>query len=304
VSERYKYYHLILLFVCSLVTSCHTLTSDQFPEFNPVPTVISFFAEGDTLKVHVSLAEKLDVTPLGVVDDAIVDLYINDAFAETLKFVNKGIYTSSTIVKPETKYHCKVKVPGYEQVECTEIIPAKPTIKNIEHINIAGYDVDGRNYSAVKVTFENDPGKREYFQIEIQYIYHEELRTPYIAEVLDPILLNEGLPISLFSNELIDDNEYTITIYYSTSGWTSNSDGVSVMFIYPFFVQLRQVSEAYYRYKKQLYLYEKNLYSDNALIGTINQNLYSNIDHGYGIFAGYSFSVSEVFTPNLDGYYD
>ncbi|MFA9391690.1 MAG: DUF4249 family protein [Prolixibacteraceae bacterium] len=300
---RIRLYHSLLLLLTVLAISCHTLTSEQFPEFNPVPTVISFLAEGDTLKVHVSLAEKLDVNPLGVVEDATVDLYINDAFAETLKFVDNGIYTSTTIVRHETKYHCKVNVPGYEQAECTEIIPSEPTIKSIEHINIAGYDIDGRNYSAVKVEFENDLDINAYYQIIIHTKQNNGFEIPTLAEIVDPVLLNEGLPMILFSNELIEKKQYVITINYNNNFHIAYAGPVR-MKIYPFYIELRRVSESYYRYKKQLYLYEKNLYSDNVLTGTINQNLYSNIDHGYGIFAGYSFSVSDVITPNLDGYYD
>jgi hypothetical protein len=287
-----------------LATSCREIIPETFPEFTPVPTINAYLIEGDTLKVNVSLAEKVDTQRLGFVEDANVDLYVNDEFAESLVYVDKGIYQSGCIVQSLNKYTCKVTIPGFDTIICEQVIPALPIIKGIEHINTAGKDEEGTSYPALKVTFKNNMVNVVYYEVEIILLRGYSNRIATIHTIVDPVILNEGLPISLFSNELIKDSVYTLYLNYSTGNASSFNNAPLRTTLYPFVVELRQVSEDYYRFKKQLYLYENGLWSDGIINSMTNTNIYSNIENGYGIFAGYSTAISDTITPNLDGYYD
>jgi len=110
--------------------------------------------------------------------------------------------------------------------------------------------------------------------------------------------------MALFSNEIINDSLYTLTLNYTTGSAGSRNGGPMRTQIYPFVVELRNLTYEYYRFKKQLYLYEKGRWADGITSSMTNANVYSNIENGYGVFVGYSSVVSDTITPNTDGYYD
>jgi len=297
----------LLLAILSLLASCRTLVQDEFPDFEQKPSLNALFSAGDTLKVHVSLASKLDSTRLTVVENAAVDLYVDQVFKEQFTYTQNGIYASTVIAEPQKEYSCKVNVPGFEAIECSQVLPSKPNIISIEHINIAGKDEEGTSYPAIKLTFENSFEREAFYEIEIRNIrrFGDEvyIGIPDIHFIVDPVILNEGMPIALFSNDLITDSLYTMLLNYTTHSASSRDNGPWRTEIYPFVVELRQVTEDYYRFKKQLHLYEQGRFADGIITSITNTNLYSNIENGYGIFAGYSSFVSDTITPNTDGYY-
>jgi hypothetical protein len=120
----------------------------------------------------------------------------------------------------------------------------------------------------------------------------------YPGPVTDPILKSEGLPVFVFSNELIKGNEYTMTLNFTNGSFSSSGDGEWVADTHPTILELRSISYDYYRYAKQRYLYESTFEPE---FGKSNPrfSLYSNIDKGYGIFAGYVATFSD--TLNLNG---
>lgn len=291
-----------------LLVSCRELVLDEFPSFNQKPALNAILRTGETLLVHVSLADKLDTNQINVVSNARVDVYLDNEFAHTMNYVANGVYSSNLIVDPLKEYTCKINVPGFDEIISSQLIPAKPSITAIEHINIAGKDEEGTSYPAVKITFRNNLSITSYFEIELRYIvkFREEVyeRIANVINIVDPVILNEGLSMALFSNEIINDSLYTITLNYTTGGAGSRNGGPMRTQIYPFVVELRNVTYEYYRFKKQLYLYEKGRWADGITSGMTNANVYSNIENGYGVFVGYSTVVSDTITPNTDGYYD
>jgi len=295
---------MLFVITIGLLVSCKTLITDDERPFGPVPVVNAILAEGDTLKVLVSLAEKIDTIKLGFVDNAQVDLYVNDEWKETLNYTSSGNYCSSTIIKSLVKYTCKVNIPGFELIECSQTIPPKPVIKKIEHINISGIDEDGIMYPAVNITFENTLQSKVYYEVLLHYYYIFK-ESAFFHRYDDPVILNEGLPLPLFSNEIINDSIYTIHLNYFTGDLKySYTNGLFYTELTPFWIELRQVTEDYYRFKKQLYLFDQGLQADGIVNSMTNNNVYSNVKNALGIFAGYSSVFSDTITPNTDGYYD
>lgn len=301
---KYLYWIIVLL----LFSSCKEIVIDEFPDFYPVPTVNALLVEGEPLKVVVSLAEKLDSSELLNVNNAKIDLYVNDEYKESLNCNSIGEYVSKIIIEPEKNYSCIVNVPGFDAIECNQTIPDKPCIINIEHINIAGIFEEGESYPAVIIQFKNDINHNQFYDIEIWYeevfVDTIEKRKIGIHSITDPLIQNEGLPIALFGNELINDSVYTLTLNYATNVSRKGKDGIWRTELNPLFVELRAVTEDYYRYKKQLYLYQEGLLADGVFTSMTNANVYSNITNGYGIFAAYSPMLYDTIIPNTEGYYD
>jgi hypothetical protein len=290
-----------LFFVTFLILfthfACREIVTDEFPGFTPVPAVNSIIIAGKPLKVHVSLAEKLDTNQLTLVNDADISLYIDGNYSENLLPDGNGIYFSSSVVEPLRSYRLEVNVPGYKTITCNEILPSPSPILNIIHTNNAGKDEEGMIYPSVTLSFETNPAERQYFEIVIRMLQYGYERTVTLKKITDPVLLNEGLPLTIFSNEIIKDPVYAMTInYFTGSGGFSGNEPLRTT-LYPLIIELRSCSGDYYRFVKQKHLYEKGRYPEFLAASTNAFPLFSNIPGGYGIFAGYSVVVSDTLFP-------
>jgi hypothetical protein len=292
---------LVALFIALVLTSCHKLVQDEFPDLTPVPTVNSFLVADSIIKVQVSMAAKMDSIPLKNVDQAEVKLFVDGTFQETLLSLGKGMYHSICKVEPGKSYQCKVNIAGFAEVTCSDSLPRPNPILKIEHIMTAGIDEEGFTYPAVKFTFSNNPQEHRYYQAII-WLYHEsEWRSsPWTAadlkEITDPVLLAEGLPMAVFSNDHIKGNTYTMVINYQSGIYYTEPNNQNPR-LYPFILELRSISYHYYQYLKQEYLYNLGRYPEFLDgVGSVFP-LHSNVRNGYGIFAGYSTCLSEIIQP-------
>ncbi len=278
-------------------SSCRKLVQSDFTDFAPVPVVNSFLSADSLIKVHISLASKLDTNELKGLDNAQVKLYVDDVFKELLTSAGNGVFTSTTIVEPLKKYECKVDIPGYGTVSCSTSIPKPSHLRDITSIAIAGKDQEGMTYPAIKFTFSNSKNKKCYYEARIRMIEYGSEQIADMYNIVDPVLLNEGLPLSVFSNELITDTAYTMTINYFTGSYGSSNGGPTHTNLYPFILELRSVSYDYYQFARQKYLYDSGRFPEFGLSSNQAFQLYSNVKNGYGIFAGYSSVISDTIIP-------
>jgi len=281
--------------------SCRKLVQSDFPDFAPVPTVNSFLQADSLLKVHVSLASKLDTNELKGLDRAQVKLFVNDVFKELLSSQGNGIYASTTKVEPGKKYECRVDIPGYETVSGSSTIPKPSHLRDITHISVAGKDQEGMTYPAIKFTFSNNPAQKQYYEARIRLIRYHSEQIADMYNIVDPVLLNEGLSLTIFSNELITDTAYTMTINYITGSAGSSNGGPLTTNLYPLILEIRSVSYEYYQFVRQKYLYDSGRFPVFGLSANTAFPLYSNVKNGYGIFTGYSSVISDTIKPQKVG---
>jgi hypothetical protein len=300
----YRIFRITLLtgFISILLfTACHKLVQDEFPDFAPVPTVNSYLVTDSAIKVKISLAAKLDSLPLKNVDWADVQLFVDGNLQETLVSKGNGLYTSASIVKPGKTYRCQISIPGFEQVTCSDSIPLPKPILNLEFIQTAGIDEEGFTYPGIKFTFSNNTNEHRYYQAIIWNYTDQEWRlSPWTAaglkEISDPVLLAEGLPMAVFGNNQITGNEYTMQVNYQSGIYYAEPNHQDPK-LYPFRLELRSISYHYYQYLKQEYLYGLGRYPEFLSgVGSVFP-LHSNVQNGYGIFAGYSTVFSEIIQP-------
>ncbi|MFZ4726754.1 MAG: hypothetical protein ACOYMD_15070, partial [Paludibacter sp.] len=242
---------LVVILLAS--TSCRKLVQSEFADFKQVLTVNSFLKADSLLKVHISLASKLDTNELHGLDNAQVQLYVDNVFKELLTSSVNGVFISTTLVEPLKKYECRVDIPGYETVSCSNTIPKSSHLRDIIHISVAGKDQEGMTYPAVKFTFSNTKNEKSYYEARIRLIEYGSEQIADMYNIVDPVLLNEGLPLSVFSNELISDTVYTMTINYITGSAGSSNGGTVHTILYPFILEVRSVSYDYYQFARQKY---------------------------------------------------
>jgi len=152
----------------------------------------------------------------------------------------------------------------------------------------------GDYFSSIDVVFNDDPYRNDFYEVKakIGAIVRKESNGIFSGGTRsnDIVLKNEGYTEGIytddmaFSDALFNGDTCSLNIHFA---YNDNVDYVYII--------LRSVSENYYRYKKSLYRYEVNSFS-NILNSSNPVGLYSNIENGYGIFAGYSETVDSMYT--------
>lgn len=291
---------LISITIILFTLSCKKVVQSEFPDIVQKPVVNSILMQDSTISINVSLSGKLDPYPIEFVENAVVSLYVDDVFQQVLIYDNKGMYNSNIIAQADKKYSCKVEIPGYKTLNCSTIIPHAMEISKVSHKNSAYIDAEGTIYPAVTITFDNNPDTALYFQVLIKLFIDEYSnqrsgnRTGWLVGIKDPVLLNEGIDIGIFSNQMIKDNQYTMSLNYFSGHGNWN---MAVLF--PLVVELRTISFEYYTYLRSLHLFSQGIGNNNLSGTTVPFPVYSNIDGGLGIFAGYSsYSTDTVFPEN------
>ena len=103
--------------------SCRQLVEDEFPDYDGEPAVNSILVQGKPLTVYLSMTGKLDSVALPTIGNAEIELWVDGGFSEKIEHIGNGLYTSETLVEPLTNYLCKVIVPGYDTIVCSQTLP-------------------------------------------------------------------------------------------------------------------------------------------------------------------------------------
>jgi hypothetical protein len=304
-----KKIHLVLflvVFVAILITtSCKKIVQSEFPDIEQTPVVNSILMEDSVIKINVSLSGKLDANDLTFVENAIVSLYVDGILTETITNGTQGMYISSIIAETDKKYYCTVDIPNYNRLTCSCIIPEKTKIIEISHENLAYIDEEGTIFPSITLKFRNNPDTLLYYEVIIKVLKYDSYfdennslceKSAYfnapLVGIEDPVIINEGLPIAVFSNKTISDSEYSMTLNYSTMGTSWN-----LSHLYPIIVELRSVNFDYYKYAQALYLYEEQIDNESIDGRIIPLSIYSNVEGGFGIFTGYSTYATDTIFP-------
>ncbi|MDD2813274.1 MAG: DUF4249 domain-containing protein [Bacteroidales bacterium] len=286
-----------LLVITSMTYSCRTKIPIEFPDFKSLPVLNSFLVADSVIRVHLSMADALDTVPLPLVENATVSFYVNDTFTGNLYPAGNGYYETDVRAREGNIYRFEAEIPDFPTVSAQDSIPESVPLLSIEHILKAGVDDEGHTFPAVKITIPVNTQKIKYLHVLARLNKNEgQWKDWQLKDFHDPVLVAEGLPIAVFSTELIQDTIYTMQIDYSTGGWRCLGDSCW-MPLYPFVIELKSISYAYYQYLKQLYLYNSGRYPDFQFAPYKAFPLFSNVNNGMGVVAGYSSYLSDVVNP-------
>ncbi|MDD4142026.1 MAG: DUF4249 domain-containing protein [Bacteroidales bacterium] len=273
-----------------IFSSCRKIIG-ELPEFDQVPVINALLINGKPITIHVSFAAHPDTTGLPVCENANVSLFIDGRLAENMNYdEHQQAYISNQIAEINKCYRCEVVIPNHDTLSAETYIPAPSNIYNPTVKYIGGYDNEGRPYPAVVFSFDTNPDIMTYYQVFIENVpgYECPLYNP-----TDEVILNEGTDHPVFSNEIIQDTIYTMELPFLTG---SSSD-IREKYV----IELRTVSEDYYTFIKQAYLFDDYINNiGNIMTGAlVPQYMYSNVTNGYGIFAGLSIVRSDTLVPQM-----
>lgn len=298
-NQSFVYKSIFFSALLLMLIACHEKVYDNFTTFEQVPVISGFIANEGSITVHVSLTSDINKNPLQGLDNAKVVVYASGSDTIELVHEGEGLYLAEYIAVFGQMYQCEVSVPGYAVVRATTLMPYPPVLQSVQHTAIAGKDEEGITYPSVSFTFENNPAETMYYEARIRLFRNDEERRASVININDPVLLNEGLPMVLFSNKMIKDNSYTMTInYHTNSSGSFGSNGEQRTTLYPFVLELRAVSHDYYQYARSVYLYETGRYPEFGLHANHVFPLHSNTSSGYGVFAAYASTMSDTIYPS------
>lgn len=288
---------LWILFVAFAIatSSCHSLVEKDFADYDPKIVLNSTLTSDSLIKVQLTFTANLSDSAPRPIDHALVMVESSTHQRDTLVYVGNGWFQSDLKASKETQYNCWASVTGYEATSAQTTVPARPTILNVTYSKMDGVNNIGEPLSSFQVCFANNPNERLYWELRMigegyfdAYDYKKgefvkEWRTmPNLISMevgRDSVFIDEANPLTLFSNQHMPNDSHCVKFFFNRS--FEIEDGIN------YSIELRSVSESYYKYHKQLYLYEVAQYEE---LGSNNQKypLYSNVTNGLGIFSAFS----------------
>ena len=296
---------VLFLMVALALAGCRKqVPGYEYPDFDPEPTLNAVLKNGERVEVYLSMAQRLDSVHPMACTDAEVLLYKDGEFVEQLSHRGDGRYKGTTVAEALHKYSCKVVIPGYDTLFAFTEVPQRPVVTKVNIIENATLDEEGNACPAIMITFQTDPQQSLFYQssIDAAFFYHYY----YNGQIYnsagtkgtmngsintdDPVLLNEGSDLLLFSNEIINDTTYTLKVNASFNSHSYMSSGNAVAFDSIvrrgyMVVSMSGISESCYHYRKSQEAYQAPDAYTNLFLGTITPlNLYNNVENGRGVF--------------------
>jgi hypothetical protein len=286
-----------LLLFAIIITSCQKTRDDLLPKGRSQMYFQSILTPDSSIRVIVGKTVGIhdDNSP---VNDAIVLAYINNVFADTLQFIENGIYESW--IKPEIYDSVRIEVISSGRMSGETIIPAPAYVINTSYVcSTYYYALDQEYHGTLSFSIEDDPETENYYEMLIynreefsggNYRIYSKVSDYYIFKP-DIIIQNEGdwefKPTTLFFSDKL------------FSGKTGNFSFIMLASDKHGYITLRSISKEYYYYRKfyTRHAYNAQLHSDgirNLLFTGEPLDMYTNIQGGLGVCAAYSSTVTKI----------
>lgn len=281
------------LLTAIFASSCEKEVDISIPAHEPLIVVNALFKSGDSMNVHISTSGHISEPLLQGLGAATVILYSGNNTNNLLPGKN-GWYSSAQKAIEGGSYKLEVTYDSYKQVIATDYVPHPVSFGLANYIPQESVDDWGHIFSSIDVLITDNAAQTNYYEIEVRP--GAKIRS----------VPNSGYNAGTKSNSMIIKNEgytgeiFTKSLVFSDALFNGKTIALKIGFAYNnnvdhTIVSLRSVSENYYRFKKSLYRYEENSYAD--IWNTSNPvGLYSNIENGFGIFAGYSEVCDSAYT--------
>ncbi len=307
---RYK-----ILFFCFFLTSCIKEIDINLQSETPKVVVSCLFTKGKIV-AFVSESKAITENVINYLPDAIVLLAEStpNNIIDTLHQIELGKYESTfSVYQTNAPYFITVIDPKLGVVTANSYLPSSISIGLATFRFPAGYDRYGDPYREVTVEIHDEEMESNYYELYIFVPFRGKIyyyTNEFVAES-DPVILAEGLEgfentSFLFSDKLFEGKSYTLRLKFESM--IAEGDGIEshTGLDETYYVAVRTVSKEYYDFRKSWISHRYHqqtkpaiinpdvpLFSDyvNFLFKGEAQSLYTNIENGYGFFAGYNESI-------------
>lgn len=303
----------VAVLIVIFLFSCTKELDLKIPSLPQKVVVNALFCPDSIMKVYVSLSAGMDEN-IPKVENAVVKLYEDGIFKQLAVHQSDGLYNTFILPKAGKKYRIEVEVSGYEMVWAESTVPPNTLVSSFSCKLLEGTDPEdwGFHNSETKLTFQDDPGNLNYYEL-LFYTLNSNVKT--YAEMVGARLDVTDLSIKtdgeldfnpqqyFFSDQLFNGIEKTILLNWFGGEYIDPVSGESVKQI--FYADFKTVSPEYYNFRKSWtkHVFNQNTdlhYDDPIALLFLGDpvEMYSNVQGGYGVFAGFNKqSVQVIYIP-------
>ena len=287
-------------------SGCELIINPDLPEHTPRLVIKAFFTPDGGWAASVSRSVGIlepSPGPERLVTGASVELLSDGRIIDRLLFLDRErAYASEKLLQTGRSYSLQVSAPGFETVHATDSAPP-PVPTSIESYRVETTDpvpgepgVSTVTEFRITLQIQDPPGEENRYQIRViapdrsgRFDLRFSTKDPSIIadnRIEDPVL--EGVEPFVgsepfFKDVLFDGESHEIEL--SSTNYT-----VEASLERRIWVEVRFVSETYYKHLRSALLHKTT--DDNPFAEPVR--IHSNIENGYGIFAGYSARTFEL----------
>ena len=303
-----------ILFISSILFSCKKTINIEIPDEGRRLVVNSFFKADSVLSVNLTQSRYIldNKYNFDKIANAEIRLYEGDKYIESLQMQGDSTYLGNYILKANNIYKIVVNSGEFPQLTAESLLPEKTGILEFSAENTK--DEEGYDALGFTLTFKDKPGEDNYYFVEVyqRYVdhytdYETGKDTVYVyfdkiylystdPNTLDEWGLGEGL---LLNDALFNGKEYSLKFFgygnYYGYGYDEYGNPIeNAESDVSFYVYFKSVSKEFYLYYKSL---SKHFEAQDEIFMEPVQ-VYTNIENGFGIFAGYSEDLDSTRIQN------
>lgn len=276
---------LFIIFGLFITVSCHQLIEVELPPIKPRPVVNCWLNDNGSYNFNLSLTREVTTDTTLVIESAKVFIEAeNQIFI--LPHKKKGFYYNPEFSPvSNVPYKLRVEIDGYLPLYSVDSIPSfSLKVNETKFFENFMKDGEGDEYSEIWINLTDIHKGHDYYGISVQGKSENRVYSLMISSS-SPEIMNETAfeiypEMLVFTDELFQNKSTTLKIRTYMEGAN--------------YVKLYRLSEQAYKYIKSWNIHD---YTQDYDFWEVYepQPLYSNIENGYGIFAGYSQQVFEVY---------
>ena len=284
-----------------IIAACTTVVDFDIPQNRPKVVVNALFSPDSVWRIQISRSNSILDNRHGSFFDPVGDAVVtildqNNQFVESITgFSDKYFrysYKGKTKPLPGQSYTIQVDVKDEPNIKALNKVPTLVPITSVE-IDSSRF-ISDREPIEMDITFKDSGGEKNYYTVKVigdsYYIPNKDtvwVTREINVKVVDPSLNEEFKESDRFINDnLFNGKNYTLHLKLFSQPYWGPQSPVTVHAR----VILVSVSEEYYKY-----FTTKNLqdYTNGDPFAQPVQ-VFSNVENGLGIFAGYSSSAVEL----------
>lgn len=270
--------------LCLTVLGCTENVEDvELPEHEPQLVAEAYITPDKYMEIFVGKTNKITEkrTKKGVYRANIRVTSSRSLFNDFTAFT-RGYY-ADTMSAPDAgrTYTLKVNKEGFKPVTAKTKIPQPVQPQSAELIPNGKATSGGQKQHLIKINFKDRIAQKNFYAVKLENNRDTTSSRSFIPlSSDDPAVTIKSEGKLLLKDDLFEGNGYTLSASVDRSYDATKLRKYGE-------VTLRTVSESYFEYRRKLTLQIQNQ-SDFGPFNNEAVQIYSNVDNGYGVFAGYS----------------
>lgn len=314
---------IVILLLAVIFASCQKLIEIPLPEFQQKAVVNCLFSADTNIQLRLSQTSNLNDSVEKLITNATIILKQDNTIIDTLINNNNGFYISNIFPQKSKNYSVEVQSPDLGICTANTYIPNDLTINSISQQDFAVPLTDNQFDGDIKLpasrfsfTISDPANEKNYYEVTfgVKQFWHDDTNYVQKIKILNPlsydnVIINEDIldykPTTIvFSDSLFNGQTKNIDILYKLYwlSWGSDGSGHTTYYYgrYRLYYTIRSISKEMYLYRKSLIKHLYNQQTDDITTFGDPVQLWSNINGGYGVFAGFTGVRDSILVDETD----